>query len=104
MDVSRVGKDMLDAAAAAAAGTWTVVQHDFAGDLENVLRNAALIEAKLTAGTLDEDEAEEMLKDQSRVLFVLSQEAIVKGRVAAQNAINAAIDVLWTAVKAAAKI
>jgi hypothetical protein len=33
-----------------------------------------------------------------------SQEAIVDGEVFAQNAVNAAIDVLWDAVKVAAKV
>jgi hypothetical protein len=95
---------MLNAAAAAAGATWNKVQHNFASDLEEVLRSAAEIEADLAAGTVSEDIGEEMLKDQSRALFVLTQEAAVEDRVAAQNAINAAIDVLWTAVKAAAKV
>jgi len=45
-----------------------------------------------------------LLRNQSRTLFILSQEAEVDAELVAQNAINAAIDVLWAAVKAAARI
>jgi hypothetical protein len=104
MDVASVGKAMLDAAKAAAGDTWGKIQHDFATDLGNVLRNAAKIEANLAAGDLNQDEAEVLLRNQSRTLFILSQEAEVDAELVAQNAINAAIDVLWAAVKAAARI
>jgi hypothetical protein len=104
MDVSAVGKNMLDAAAAAAGSTWTTIQHDFVSDIGNVLRNGAKIEAQLIAGELTPLEAETLVRNQSEVLFILTQEAIVSGQVVAQNAINAAIDVLWAAIKTAAKI
>ncbi len=104
MDVASVGTAMLNAAKAAAGDTWGKIQHDFASDLDNVLRNAAKIEADLAAGDLNQDEAEVLLSNQSRTLFILSQEAEVDAELAAQNAINAAIDLLWAAVKAAARI
>ena len=104
MDVASLGTAMLDAAKAAAGDTWGKIQHDFASDLDDVLRNAAKIEANLAAGNLNQDEAEVLLRNQSRTLFILSQEAEVEAELVAQNAINAAIDVLWAAVKAAARI
>lgn len=104
MDVAVVANAMFDAAKGAAGNTWGKIQHDFASDLGAVLRNGAGIEAQLKAGALSDAEAEDLLRDQSAVLFILSQEAIVDGEVAAQNAINAAIDVLWAAVRTAAKI
>lgn len=104
MDVASVGTAMLDAAKAAAGDTWGKIQHDFASDLGNVLRNAAKIETNLAAADLNQDEAEVLLRNQSRTLFILTQEAEVDAEVVAQNAINAAIDVLWAAVKAAARI
>jgi hypothetical protein len=104
MDVASVGTATLDAAKAAAGDTWGAIQHDFASDLGNVLRNAAKIEANLAAGDLNQDEAEVLLRNQSRTLFILSQEAEVDAELVAQNAINAAIDVLWAAVKVAARI
>jgi hypothetical protein len=104
MDVASVGKAMLDAAKGAAGDTWGKIQHDFASDLDNVLRNAEKIEANLAAGDLNQDEAEVLLRNQSRTLFILSQEAEVDAELVAQNAINSAIDVLWAAVEVAARI
>ena len=104
MDVASVSKNMFDAAQKAAGNTWGEIQHDFASDLGGVLRNAARIEEQLKADALSEADAEELLRAQSNTLFILSQEAEVEAEVVAQNAINAAIDVLWTAVKVAAKI
>jgi hypothetical protein len=104
MEVASVGKAMLDAAKAAAGNTWATIQHDFASDLGSVLRNAARIEADLASGKLSEDEASDLLQDQSRTLFILSQEVEVDAELAAQNAINAAIDALWAAVKLAARV
>jgi hypothetical protein len=104
MDFSKVGQDVLNAATRAAGASWNDIQHDFVSDLNTVLQTAAEIEAKLLAGRLSQAEAEDLLKDQTRISFVLTQEAIVSGKVVAQNAINAAIDVLWAAVKTAAKI
>jgi hypothetical protein len=100
MDVAKVGGDMLSAAKNAAGDAWDKIQHDFASDIGAVLGNAAKIEEQLLAKEISEEDAQDLLQDQSRVLFVLSQEVIVDAEVVAQNAINAAIDVLWTAVKA----
>src|ERR1700680_4063921 len=102
MDVAVVGNAMLNASKNAAGDTWSKVQHDFASDLGSVLRNAANIAAKLVNGEVTEDEAEELLREQSKILFVLSQEVALDAKLVVQNAVNAAIDALWTAVKAAA--
>src|SRR4051812_1266359 len=104
MDVSAVTKDMLNAAATAAGANWAAIQHDFVLDIGDVLRNGAKIEAQLISGQLTPVEAETLIRNQSEVLFILTQEAIISGQVIAQNAINAAIDVLWLAVRTAAKI
>jgi hypothetical protein len=104
MNVAEVGRAMLQAAEAAAGGTWNKIQHDFASDVRNVLSNAARIEEQLRSGQLIDEEAEVLLKNQSRLLFILSREAIVDSKILVQNAVNAAIDVLWDAVKAAAKV
>ena len=101
MDVASVATAMLNAAKGAAAGTWPKIQHDFASDLGSVLRNAAKIEAQLAAGGLTEEEAKELLDDQSTTLFMLTVEVQQGSKILVQNAVNAAIDALWTAVKAA---
>jgi hypothetical protein len=103
MDVAEVGSAMLQAAEAAAGGTWSKIRHDFTSDVRNVLSNAAKIEQQLLAGRLNEEEAEILLRNQSRLLFMLSREAAVDSRIVVQNAINAAVDVLWDAVKAAVR-
>jgi hypothetical protein len=101
MDVASVATAMLNAAKGAAAGMWPKIQHDFASDLGSVLRNAAKIEAQLAAGGLTEEEAKELLDDQSTTLFMLTVEVQQGAKILVQNAVNAAIDALWTAVKAA---
>jgi hypothetical protein len=101
MDAANVATAMLNAAKGAAAGTWPKIQHDFASDLGSVLRNAAKIEAQLAAGGLTEEEAKELLDDQSTTLFMLTVEVQQGAKILVQNAVNAAIDALWTAVKAA---
>ena len=68
------------------------------------MQAAARFEAKLAAGNSTADDLEELLRDQARILFVLGKEAEVKAKVVAQNAANAAIDVIWAAVQTAAKI
>lgn len=66
-----------------------------------MLRNASKIEAELVAGNLTQDQARELLGDQSATLFMLTAEVEEDAKILVQNAVNAAIDALWTAVKAA---
>jgi hypothetical protein len=101
MDAANVATAMLNAAKGAAAGTWPNIQHDFASDLTSVLRKATRIEAQLAAGELTEEEASELLNDQRKTLTMLSIEVKQDEAIIVENAINAAFDVLWTAVKAA---
>jgi RecA/RadA recombinase len=101
MDVASVATAMLNAAKDAAGQTWPQIQHDFASDLGAVLRNAAKIETQLAAGELTPDEAKDLLEDQSNTLFMLTAEVEQASKIATQNAINAAIDALWLAIRAA---
>ena len=102
MDVVTVGSAMLNAAKAAAGDTWGKIEHNFGSDLGVVLRNAASIEAKLAAGQLSEAEAKLLLKNQSDLLFILTKEVELDSKVVVQNAVNAAIDEMWAAIKAGA--
>lgn len=101
MDVASVATAMLNAAKAAAGSTWDQIQHDFVSDISTVLRNAARIEAKLAVGRLTEDDAKELIEDQKATLALLALEVEQDEKILVQNAINAAIDALWAAVKAA---
>jgi hypothetical protein len=102
MDVAAVGSAVLNAAKAAAGDTWSKIQHDFASDLGIVLRNAASIETKLATGELSEAEAEVLLRNQSAILFILTQEVELDAQLVVQDAVNAAIDAMWAAVKTGA--
>ena len=55
----------------------------------------------MAAGELTQDEAKDLLEDQSNTLFMLTAEVEQASKIAAQNAINAAIDALWQAIRAA---
>jgi len=101
MDVAIVGAEMLSAAKAAAGQTWPRIQHDFASDLGIVLRNAARIEKQLNDGDLTQEEAKDLLEDQSNTLFMLTAEVEQGMKIMTQNAINAAVDILGQAVLAA---
>ena len=68
-----------------------------------MIENSAEIEAALVSKEISQADAEDLLRAQSRTMFILSREIVVDGKVIAQNAINAAIDVLVAAVQAAAK-
>jgi hypothetical protein len=103
MDTSAVTKSMLEAAKNAAGNSWDKIQHNFARDVNSVIENSAEIEAALASKQIIEADADDLLRSQSLTMFVLSREIEVDGKVIAQNAINAAIDVLVAAVKTAAK-
>ena len=101
-DVADVATAVLNAAKGAAGDTWSKIQHDFGSDLGLVLRNAANIAQQLETGQISEAEAQVLLRNQSSILFILTQEVDEDSKLIVQNAINAAIDALWAAVKTAA--
>jgi hypothetical protein len=103
MDTSAVTKGVLQAAEKAAGASWDKIQHNFTADVNSVIENAAEIETALVSGEITQADAEDLLRAQSQTMFILSRETEVDAKVIAQNAINAAIDVLVVAVKTAAK-
>jgi hypothetical protein len=103
-DVADVATSVLNAAKNAAGGTWSKIQHDFASDLGLVLRNGANIAQQLEAQQISEAEAEVLLRNQSSILFILTQEVDEDSKLVVQNAVNAAIDALWAAIKTAAGV
>ncbi len=104
MDTGAVAKRVLQAAENSAGASWDKIQHNFTADVKNVIENAAEIEAALASGAITQADAEDLLRQQSQTMFILSRETEVDAKVIAQNAINAAIDVLIEAVKTAAKL
>ncbi len=103
MDTTAVTKRVLQAAENAAGASWDKIRHNFAADVQSVIENAAAIETALASGEINQADAEDLLRQQSQTMFILSRETDVDAKVIAQNAINAAIDVLIEAVKTAAK-
>jgi len=103
MNTSAVTKSMLEAGKNAAGNSWDKIRHNFTRDVNSVIENSAEIEAALVSKEISQADAEDLLRAQSRTMFILSREIVVDGKVIAQNAINAAIDVLVAAVQAAAK-
>jgi hypothetical protein len=101
MDVASVASAMLNAAKTAAGTTWDQIQHDFLADISSVIRNAARIEAKLAARQLSEDDARQLIEDQRGTLAMLVLEVQQDQQILVQNAVNAALNALWTAVRAA---
>jgi hypothetical protein len=103
-DLANVSTSVLSAAQSAAGGTWDKIKHDFAADLEGVLRSAANIAQQLEAGQISEAEAEVLVRNQSSILFILEREVEQDAKLVVQNAVNAAIDALMAAVKTAAGV
>jgi hypothetical protein len=101
LDVANVASAMLNAAKTAAGSTWNQIQHDFLADISTVIRNAARVEAKLAAHQLTEAEARQLIEDQKGTLTMLALEVEQDGQILVQNAVNAAMNVLWSAVRAA---
>lgn len=104
MDLTSVTANALSAARSAAGTTWGQIQHNFERDFEGVIESAAEIEELLRTRQISEQDAADALEVQRRTLSILGQEAEVEAKVVIQNAINAALDVVWTAVKTAAKL
>jgi hypothetical protein len=93
-------QQMLAEAAKQAGSNWGVVSADveeFAGDIAG--QSAAIAQA-LAAGQIDEQDARlefDLVKDQ---LAMAKDYVTAAAKIAAQNAINAAIGVLWSAILA----
>jgi len=95
---------MLAAAAKAAGGSWEKIEPDLEGFAQNLIQDSTQIASDLAAGKIDEDEANTqftMLADYSAIVANYTGAAV---KIAAQAAFNAAVDTLWAAITAAAKI
>jgi len=90
--------DMLAAAADAAGAQWGTISADITGFVENLAADSAQTAAKLTQGAITPADAKVELaglEDQGALIGLYAEEA---EQLAAQNAINAAIGVLWAAM------
>ena len=97
------GKNMLAAAAGVLTGEWpgiaACVTKAFEDEKEAL---AAIADARL-AGQINDDEMKSQLDDEKETLTAVLLVCQVKTKVAAQNAINAALKVLTDAIQVALK-
>ncbi len=100
-NVETVLKDMLGAAAEVLKGEWPKAKDA----MESVLKEEAgalksIAEARIR-GDIDDDELESQLEDEKATLEAGLAMVAVVAKVSLQNAVNAAINVFWKAVKGA---
>jgi hypothetical protein len=94
-------QQMLIEAEKQAGADWGVVSTDVQAFAEDIAGQSATIANSLAAGQIDEQDAKmefDLVKDQ----VAMEKDYITAAaKIAAQNAINAAIGVLWTAILSA---
>jgi hypothetical protein len=96
-------QQMLAAAEGAAKGRWDRLSADVTAFAENLLQDKRTTVDDLASGAITELAAEvqfDGIRDQAAMLGNYMDEEL---KLAAQDAINAAVDVLWDAIKVAAK-
>jgi hypothetical protein len=95
---------MLAAALTAAGANWGIIKDDLGTFSKNLIDDSARIAGDLASGAIDKDDANiqfQMLADYSAIIANYAEDAV---KVAVQAAYNAAVDTLWAAIAAAAKI
>ena len=102
-DIQETGKNMLSAAAGVLTGEWPGIQACVTKAFEDEKAAlAAIAEARL-AGDIDDAEMASQLEDEAATLTAQLLVCQVKTKLAAQQAINAALKVLSAAVQMALK-
>lgn len=94
-------QQMLDAAKTAAGTQWSTFSGDMRTFAQNVLDDTKMTTENLAQGKITEDEAKILfdgIVGEGKMIANYAQESL---KLAAQNAINAASNVLWSAIKAA---
>jgi hypothetical protein len=102
-DIQETGKNMLSAAAGVLTGEWPGIQACVTKAFEDEKEALAAIADARLAGEIDDDEMKSQLDDEVETLTAVLLVCKVKTKVAAQQAINAALKVLTTAIQAGLK-
>ena len=92
---------MLDAAKTAAGAQWTTFSDDIRTFSQNLLDDGKNIADNLRIGRISEAEAKvelDAVSDEADMIANYTTESV---KIAAQNAVNAAVGALWEAIKAA---
>ena len=101
MDWGAVGTNMLSAAASAAGGDWNTIEGDLKNFVTTLTANGDSIATQAANGGWDDREIADQLAIMGDLAAMVADYATVALKKAAQDAANAAIGVLVTAIKAA---
>ena len=102
-NIEETGKNMLSAAAGVLTGEWQGIQSCVTKAFEDEKDAlAAIAEARL-AGDIDDAEMKSQLDDEAATLTAVLLVCQVKTKLAAQQAINAALKILTEAIQTALK-
>jgi hypothetical protein len=104
MDFEDTLEKMLVAARGAAGGHWKDLRGYLTKEFATAKSEAAAIALEVAAGTKIPEQAEIELQSIKESLQDVKLALTVEAKAAAQQAINAALDVLRTAVNSAAKV
>ena len=102
-DIGEVLDGMLDAAAGVLSTEWPKIQACAKTAFEEERDALEAISKARLEGEINDDEMKSQLEDEKEALKAALLVCKVKGKVAAQKAANAAIEVLSDAIKAALK-
>ena len=104
MDFKDTLEKMLAAARIAAGAHWNVVSDYLEKEFAMATKEAKAIALEVAAGTKTPEQAKIELQSIEDSLQDVRLALTVEAKAAAQEAINAALDVLWSAVNSAAKV
>jgi hypothetical protein len=96
---SPVVQQMLTAAAHAAGAQWGTIRADLEAFATNLANDCTATAANLAAGTITPDDARAEMRDEANEAAIIANYAELTAKRAAEDAINAAIDVLWAAIQ-----
>lgn len=104
MDFTEILKEMLAAAQKAAGAHWQDVRGYLEQELAEAQKDAKRLALQVANGTKTREQAKIELESIELGLQDVKLALTVDAKAAAQDAINAALDVLWGAVNAAAGV
>jgi hypothetical protein len=100
-DVNKVVADMLSAIKGTVEGNWKKVESTAKQFMQNRKESLELLIQLRLDGDIDQDEFDSRIEDEKLVIEAELNALEVLSKAIAQNAANAAIDILGKAVKAA---
>ncbi|MBA4417182.1 MAG: hypothetical protein C0392_04635 [Syntrophus sp. (in: bacteria)] len=100
-DINKTLEDMLAAATKVFTGKWPEIEGIVKTIMQNEKETLLMIAEARLNGEIDDDEMKGRLKQEKKVFKAGLLAVEIAGKKMAQDAINAALDVFWKAVKTA---